>query len=53
MKFSGQFYLAVASIAGIASSLLYDYSQNNGMTRLIGSSFGPIGVNKTYDYVVS
>ena len=28
------------------------YTQQNGRTRLLGSSFGVLGVNATFDYVV-
>lgn len=28
------------------------YSQQNGRTRLDGSSFGVLGINKTFDYII-
>ena len=28
------------------------YSQRNGRTRLDGSSFGLLGINKTFDYII-
>lgn len=31
----------------------FDWSVNNGKTRLRGNSFGSAYVNTTYDYVVS
>lgn len=37
---------------GIHSELT-GYSQINGQTRLLGSSFGILGTNATFDYVVS
>lgn len=34
-------------------STITGYLQINGQTRLLGSSFGILGVNATFDYVVS
>lgn len=31
---------------------IFAYTGNNGQTKLVGSSFGQIGVNATFDYVV-
>ena len=50
--FAFTLFLAITSLFGPVSALLYDYYQQDGVTRLIGSSFGVLGVNQTYDYVV-
>lgn len=34
------------------SATVFEYSQVNGRTRLTGSSFGVLGINATFDYVV-
>lgn len=39
-------YLSLASCAP------FGFSQDDGQTRLLGSSFGIPGVSRTYDYVV-
>lgn len=31
----------------------WGYYQENGQTKLLGSSFGTLGMNATFDYVVS
>lgn len=36
-----------------AEAAIPGYIQANGVTRLLGSSFGIPGLNLTYDYVVS
>lgn len=44
-------YLYLYLLSG-AYAALYGYSQIDGRTRLGGSSFGVLGINATFDYVV-
>ena len=44
--------LAVASSVFVEAAIP-GYTQINGQTRLLGSSFGVPGTNATFDYVVS
>ena len=45
------FLLTIVAFASAALSQNFGYTQQ-GQTRLIGSSFGVIGRNATFDYVV-
>ena len=40
------------SLAPLSSCESYGYYRVNGQTRLLGSSFGVLGINSIFDYVV-
>ena len=43
----------LVAVAMLSSGVLGSgYTQSNGQTKLVGSSFGVLGLNKTFDYVV-
>ncbi|KAL6719080.1 hypothetical protein ACLMJK_003315 [Lecanora helva] len=45
-------WLFIASFVTLSFCASYDYFQASGQNRLIGSSFGILGINATFDYVV-
>lgn len=44
--------LTCAASISAALSTNHAFTQQNGRTRLLGSSFGVLGLNGTFDYVV-
>ncbi len=44
---------SLTAFALFARAAIPGYTQVNGVTRLLGSSFGVPGLNLTFDYVVS
>ena len=45
--------LALSATPFVVLSGPLGYTQVNGVTRLFGTSFGVIGIDETFDYVVS
>lgn len=44
--------LVCSFLLPFAQSAIFGFTQQNGRTRLVGSSFGVLGINATFDYVV-
>lgn len=53
MKSSLFFLLASSALPYAVFSAPFGYNQVNGVTQLIGSSFGVLGRDATFDYVVN
>ena len=53
MKNSPLSLLALCVYPLVTISVPFGYTQVNGVTKLLGSSFGVIGIDTTFDYVVS
>ena len=47
------FLVNIFASVHVIDAVILGYTQSNGQSRLLGSSFGVPGINTTFDYVVS